>query len=87
MYCVIKCVKTKRVLKHEFASSVFHNRNAKTQICVTGCQSVKERALCAALLVSPVISRRSISENVKETSISERPNYGQDMGPAALLPL
>jgi hypothetical protein len=41
MYCVIKCVKTKRVLKRKFASSVFHNCNAKTQICVTGRQSVK----------------------------------------------
>jgi hypothetical protein len=41
MYCVIKCVKTKRVLKRKFASSVFHNCNAKTQICVTGHQSVK----------------------------------------------
>jgi hypothetical protein len=42
MYCVIKCVKTKRVLKRKFASSVFHNCNAKTQICVTGRQSVKQ---------------------------------------------
>jgi hypothetical protein len=29
MYCVIKCVKTKRVLKRKFASSVFHNCNKK----------------------------------------------------------
>jgi hypothetical protein len=29
MYCVIKCVKTKRMLKRKFASSVFHNCNAK----------------------------------------------------------
>jgi hypothetical protein len=29
MYCVIKCVKTKRVLKGIFASSVFHSCNAK----------------------------------------------------------
>jgi hypothetical protein len=44
MYCVIKCVKTKRVLKRKFASSAFHNCNAKmqkTQICVTGPQCVK----------------------------------------------
>jgi hypothetical protein len=41
MYCVIKCVKTKRVLKGNFASSVFHICNAKTQICVTGPQCVK----------------------------------------------
>jgi hypothetical protein len=43
MYCVIKCVKTKRVLKGNFASSVFHSCNAKTQktqICVTGPQCV-----------------------------------------------
>jgi hypothetical protein len=30
-YCVIKCIQTKRVLKHEFASPVFHNCNTKTQ--------------------------------------------------------
>jgi hypothetical protein len=44
MYYVIKCVKTKRVLKGNFASSVFHRCNAKTQkteICVTGPQCVK----------------------------------------------
>jgi hypothetical protein len=44
MYCVIKCVKTKRVLEHKFASTLFHNRNVKmqkTQICVTGPQCVK----------------------------------------------
>jgi hypothetical protein len=29
MYCVIKCVKNKRVLKGNFASSVFHICNAK----------------------------------------------------------
>jgi hypothetical protein len=29
MYCVIKSVKTKRVLKGNFASSVFHSCNAK----------------------------------------------------------
>jgi hypothetical protein len=43
MYCVIKCVKTKHVLKLKFASSVFHNCNAKiqkTQICVTSPQCV-----------------------------------------------
>jgi hypothetical protein len=43
MYCVIKCVKTKHVLKGNFASSVFHSCNAKTQktqICVTGPQCV-----------------------------------------------
>jgi hypothetical protein len=43
IYCVIKCVKTKRVLKHKFASSVFQNCNAKAQkmqICVTGPQCV-----------------------------------------------
>jgi hypothetical protein len=45
MYCVIKCVKTKRVLKGNFASSVFHSCNAqtqKTQICVTGPQCVNK---------------------------------------------
>jgi hypothetical protein len=42
MYCVIKCVKTTRVLKDNFASTVFHSFNAKTQICVTGPQCVKE---------------------------------------------
>jgi hypothetical protein len=31
IYCVIKCVKTKRVLKRKFASSVFQNCDAKTQ--------------------------------------------------------
>jgi hypothetical protein len=44
MYCVIKCVKTKRVLKGKFSSSVFHSCNAKmqkTQICVTGPQCVE----------------------------------------------
>jgi hypothetical protein len=44
MYCVIKCVKNKRVLKGNFVSSVFHSCNAKTpktQICVTGPQCVK----------------------------------------------
>jgi hypothetical protein len=43
MYCVIKCVKTKCVLKGNFASSVFHSCNTKTQktqICVTGPQCV-----------------------------------------------
>jgi hypothetical protein len=43
MYCVIKCVKTKRVLKGRFASSVFHSCNAKTQrmqISITGPQCV-----------------------------------------------
>jgi hypothetical protein len=46
MYCVIKCVKIKRVLKGNFASSVFHNCNAKTQmtqICVTGPQCVNTK--------------------------------------------
>jgi hypothetical protein len=47
MYCVIKCVKTKRVLKRKFASPVFHNCNAKTQICVTGPQCVKNASLQA----------------------------------------
>jgi stalled ribosome rescue protein Dom34 len=45
IYSVIKCVKTKRVLKRKFASSVFQNcmqRRKKTQICVTGPQCVKE---------------------------------------------
>jgi hypothetical protein len=41
MYCLIKCVKTERMLKGNFASSVFHSCNAKTQICVTGPQCVK----------------------------------------------
>jgi hypothetical protein len=44
VYCVIKCVKTKRVLKCKFALSVFQNciqRRKKTQICVTGPQCVK----------------------------------------------
>jgi hypothetical protein len=43
IYCVIKCVKTKRMLKGTFASYVFHSSNAKTQktqICVTGPQCV-----------------------------------------------
>jgi hypothetical protein len=40
MYCVIKCIKTKRVLKRKSASSVFHNCNGKMQICVTGLQFV-----------------------------------------------
>jgi hypothetical protein len=43
MCCVIKCVKTKRVLKGNFASSIFHSCNTKTQmtqICVTGLQCV-----------------------------------------------
>jgi hypothetical protein len=39
-YCIIKCVKTKRVLKGNSASSIFHSCNAKTQICVTGPQCV-----------------------------------------------
>jgi hypothetical protein len=39
-YCVIKCVKTKHVLKGNFASSIFHSCNAETQICVTGPQCV-----------------------------------------------
>jgi hypothetical protein len=44
-YCVIKCVKTKRVLKGNFASSIFHSCNAKmqmTQNCVTGPRSCIE---------------------------------------------
>jgi hypothetical protein len=44
IYCVIKCVKTKRVLEGKFASSVFHScyaKTQKTQICVTGPQCVK----------------------------------------------
>jgi hypothetical protein len=44
MYCVIKCVKNKCVLKGSFTSSVFHSCNAKTQktqICLTGPQCVK----------------------------------------------
>jgi hypothetical protein len=43
MCCVIKCIKTKRMLKGKFASSVFHSCNAKTQkteICFTGPQCV-----------------------------------------------
>jgi hypothetical protein len=56
--CVIKCVKTKRMLKRKFASSVFHSCNAKTQkmqICITGpkcvnttvfISSVNETATC-----------------------------------------
>jgi hypothetical protein len=46
IYCVIKSVKTKRVLKRKFASSVFQNCK-KTQICVTGPQCVKDAA-CAS---------------------------------------
>jgi hypothetical protein len=45
MYCVIKWVKNKRVLKGNFASSVFNIYDAKTQmtqICVTGPQCVKQ---------------------------------------------
>jgi hypothetical protein len=45
MYCIIKCVKTKHVLKGNFALSVFRSCNAKTQktqICVTGPQCVKK---------------------------------------------
>jgi hypothetical protein len=54
MYCVIKCVKTKRVLKGNFASSVFHSCNAKTQkmqICVTGPQCIKVSNLKLRFLV------------------------------------
>jgi hypothetical protein len=40
MYCVMKCVETKRVLKRRFASFIFHSCNAKTQICVTRPQCV-----------------------------------------------
>jgi hypothetical protein len=50
MYCVIKCVKTKRVLKGNFASSVFHSCNAKTQICVTGPQCVNIIELTGAIV-------------------------------------
>jgi hypothetical protein len=48
MYCVIKCVKTKHMLKGNFASSVFHSCDAKTQktqICVTGPQCVKTKRI------------------------------------------
>jgi hypothetical protein len=41
----MKCVETKRVLKTQFASLVFHSCNSKTQktqICVTRPQCVKE---------------------------------------------
>jgi hypothetical protein len=44
MYCVIKCVKSTRVLKGKFASSVFHSckeKTPKTRILVTGPQCVK----------------------------------------------
>jgi hypothetical protein len=45
MYCVIKYVKNKRVLKGNSASFVFNIYNAKTQICVTGPQCVKYSVL------------------------------------------
>jgi hypothetical protein len=48
IYCVIRCVKTKRVLKRKFASSVSQNcmqrckkKKKIMQICVTGPQCVK----------------------------------------------
>jgi hypothetical protein len=47
MYCVIKCVKTKRVLKGNFVSSVFHSCNAKdanlrhrSAMCLHSCQKL-----------------------------------------------
>jgi hypothetical protein len=54
MYCVIKCLKNKRVLKGNFASSVFNIYNAKTQmtqICVTGPQCVKLNYIQSGLCV------------------------------------
>jgi hypothetical protein len=50
MYCIIKCIKNKCILKGKFASSVFHSCNAKThktQICVTGPQCVNYFILCS----------------------------------------
>jgi hypothetical protein len=44
MYCVIKCVKSTRVLKGKFASSVFHSckeKTPKSRILVSGPQCVK----------------------------------------------
>jgi hypothetical protein len=52
-YCVIKCVKTKLLLKGKFASCVLHSCNAKTQktqICVTGPQCVK--ILCSVNILA-----------------------------------
>jgi hypothetical protein len=68
MYCVIKCVKTKRVLKGNFASSVFHSCNAKTQktqICVTGPQCVK---LCLFLIFTSTQSNSISNDNIKTNS-------------------
>jgi hypothetical protein len=47
IYCVIKCVKSTRVLKGKFASSVFQSRKEKTpktRILVSGQQCVKANA-------------------------------------------
>jgi hypothetical protein len=44
MYCVTKCVKSTRVLKGKFASSVFHSckeKTPETRILVSGLQCVK----------------------------------------------
>jgi hypothetical protein len=52
MYCVIKCIKTKRVLKGNFASSVFHRCNAKHE-CVSPGRSVLNPLLlwtCSSLI-------------------------------------
>jgi hypothetical protein len=54
IYCVIKCVKTKHVLKRKFASSVFQNcmqRRKKTQICVTGPQCVNTQKIYQLLYI------------------------------------
>jgi hypothetical protein len=45
MYCVIKCVKSTRVLKAKFSSSVFHSckeKTPKTRILDSGLQCVKK---------------------------------------------
>jgi hypothetical protein len=69
MYCVIKCVKTKRVLKGKFALSVFHSCNAKTQktqICITGPQFVK---------FVNVILEGAITKNALYHMLSIEPNH------------
>jgi hypothetical protein len=64
VWIVFLCVKTQRVFKGKFASSVFHSCNAKmqkTQICVTGPQRVNTSCLRlpALTLVDLIFQSRS----------------------------
>jgi hypothetical protein len=72
MYCVIKCVKSTRVLKGKFASSVFHGckeKTPKTRILVSGPQCVK---WTWAVLFDSILYTGRQSGCVSLTSVSTR---------------